>query len=188
VVFHVPIEINRIKQYKQQLEDTKKLVQHTTEIAFEGIYSRDPPKSYPLFLHDRWAAFILKQLATGQPDEIKQPNDFVNIHVSAEMKDQNLLCELYLYNFILPCNARWNTNPSVGDVQLREFTSHILGLSQWKKDEEFYRRMEVEARLNVRNEYPLPHIMKDDLQRLRASLESVITIHLHQKFAITYFM
>jgi hypothetical protein len=50
----------RIKQYKQQLEDTKKLIQQTTQIAFEGIYSREPPKSYPLFLHDRWAAFRLK--------------------------------------------------------------------------------------------------------------------------------
>jgi hypothetical protein len=30
--------------------------------------------------------------------------------------------------------------------------------------------MEAEASLNVRDEYPLPHIIKDDLQRLRVDL------------------
>jgi hypothetical protein len=119
----------RIKQYKQHVEDARKLVQQTTEIAFEGIYSREPPKSCPLFLHDRWATFRLKQLAAGQPHEIKQPDDFVIIYVSTEMKDQNMLCELYLYNFILPDNDHWNPNPGVGDIQLRAFTSHILSLS-----------------------------------------------------------
>jgi hypothetical protein len=178
----------KIKQYKQQLEDTKKLVQLSTEIAFEGIFSREPPKSYPLYLHDQWAAFRLRQLATEQPHEINQPDDFVSIYVFAEMKDQNLLCELYIYNFILPNNARWNPNPGVGDVQLRAFTSHILGLYQWKKDAEFYRRMEVDASLNVRDEYPLPHVMKEDLQRLRADAGDVVTIRQHQRFAIADFM
>jgi hypothetical protein len=93
----------------------------------------------------------LRQLATGQPHEIKL-EDFVSIYLSVDMKDQNLLCELYLYNFILPDNARWNPNPKVGDVQLRAFTSHILGLVQWKKDAEFHKRMEAVAGLKVRDE------------------------------------
>jgi hypothetical protein len=75
----------KIKKYKQQIEGTKKLVQQSTEIDFEGIFSREPPKSYPLYLHDRWAAFRLKQLAAGQPHEINQPNDFVSIYVSMEI-------------------------------------------------------------------------------------------------------
>jgi hypothetical protein len=121
-------------------------------------------------------------MAVGQPHEIKQPNDFANIYVSAEMKDQNLLCELYFYNFILLDNARWN--PGVGDIQLRAFTSHILGLSQWKKYAEFYRRMEAKASLNVRDEYTLPNVMKDDLQILREDLGDIVTIRQHQKYAI----
>jgi hypothetical protein len=57
----------KIKGYKQQLEDTRKLIQQTTEIAFEGIYNREPPRCYSLFLHDRWAVFILRQLAADNP-------------------------------------------------------------------------------------------------------------------------
>jgi hypothetical protein len=48
--------------------------------------------------------------------------------------------------------------------------------------------MEVESSLNVRDEYPLPRIMKDDLQRLREYPRDVITIRQHQKYAITDFM
>jgi hypothetical protein len=77
----------KIKGYKQQLDDTKKLIQQITEIAFEGIYSREPPRGYPLLLHNRWATFRLKQLAAGQPHEIKQPDEFVNIFISVDMKD-----------------------------------------------------------------------------------------------------
>jgi len=106
-----------------------KLIQQTTEIAFEGIYNKEPSRYYPLILHDRWAGFRLRQLAARQPHEVKQLDDFVNMYLSVEMKDHNLLCEIYLHNFILPDNARWNPNPGVGDVQLRAFTSHILGLS-----------------------------------------------------------
>jgi hypothetical protein len=91
----------KIKGYKQQLEETRKLIQQTTEIAFEGIYNREPPRCYPLFLHDRWAVFRLRQLAAGQPHKIKQPDDFVSMYISAEMKDHNLLCELY-YEHSLP--------------------------------------------------------------------------------------
>jgi hypothetical protein len=127
-------------------------------------------------------------LAVGQPHEIKEPEDFVTIYLSVDMKDQNLLCELYLHNFILPDNACWNPNPGVGDVQLREFTSYILGLVQWKKDTEFHARVEAKSSLRVRDEYPLPHIMKYDLQRLRGDPGDAVTIRHHQRYAITYFL
>jgi hypothetical protein len=130
----------------------------------------------------------LRQLAVGQPHEIKQPDDFVSMYISAEMKDQNPLGELYLYNFILRDNTRWNPNPGVGDVQLRAFTSHILGLSKWKKYAKFYRRMESEESLHVRDKYLLPHLIKDDLQRLRTDLEDVVTIGHHQRYAINDFL
>jgi hypothetical protein len=48
--------------------------------------------------------------------------------------------------------------------------------------------MEVEASLSVRDENPLPHITKDDLQRLRADPGDVITIRQHQKISISDFM
>ena len=34
--------------------------------------------------------------------------------------------------------------------------------------------MEAKASLNVRDDYPLPHIMKDDLQRLREDPRDVV--------------
>jgi len=48
--------------------------------------------------------------------------------------------------------------------------------------------MEAEASLNVRDEYPLPHVMKEDLQRLREDPGDVVNIPQHQKFTLSDFM
>jgi hypothetical protein len=44
---------------------------------------------------------------------------------------------------------------------------------------DFHAQIEAEVSLNVREEYPLPHVMKDDLQRLRSDPGNTITIRHH---------
>jgi hypothetical protein len=39
--------------------------------------------------------------------------------------------------------------------------------SSMEENMDFHARIEADASLKVRDEYPLPHVMKDDLQRLR---------------------
>jgi hypothetical protein len=41
---------------------------------------------------------------------------------------------------------------------------------------DFHVRIEVEASLKVRDEYPMPHMMEDDLQRLRREPRDTVTI------------
>ena len=48
--------------------------------------------------------------------------------------ERKLSCELYLFNHFLQDQTRWNTNHTVGDIQLRAFSSFIQNQIKWKED------------------------------------------------------
>jgi hypothetical protein len=82
--------------------------------------------------------FRIKQLVVGRIHKITSPKDFIDVFFNVGDREHNLLCELYLFNFLLHNHLRWNHNPFVWHVQLRVFSSFIYGFIQWKDSNEFY--------------------------------------------------
>lgn len=98
----------KIKKYKGQLVQIQRLEKHAFELIFEEILCRIPPRDYPILLHDQWTTLILRKLVASKPCEVKQPQGFMDLFLSIDMKDHNLLSELYLFNFLLQDNSRQN--------------------------------------------------------------------------------
>ena len=62
----------------------------------------------------------------------------MDIYSNAENSDQNLLYELYPFNFIFPNNSRWIPNTFVGDIDIRALIYYINNILQWKKPQSLY--------------------------------------------------
>jgi hypothetical protein len=107
---------------------------------------------------------------------------------STDMKDQNLLCELYLHDFILQDNVSLEPQPLCWGCTVVSILISHPWLGSMEKDMDFHARIEAEESLKVREEYPLPHVMKDDLQRLRSDPGDTVTIRHHQRYAITEYL
>jgi len=156
-------------------------------LALEAISCRTPSRVYSLFLHDQWTSFKIRRLAAGQVHEVRKHQYFIDMFFFVEYEDQDLLCVLYPFNFLLQGNARWDPNPYVGDIQLWLFSSFILNHINWKKSIEFYTMIKLEERLMIRDEYPLTNVIMDDYYRLKQELMDFIPIRYHQDFFITYY-
>jgi hypothetical protein len=84
----------------------------------------------------------MRSLIVGRTSNILNPTQFLEAYASSSEEDQNVMCELYQYDFILSHDRGWNPNPFVGDIELRYFASFIKNqlecittLSQIEHDE-----------------------------------------------------
>ena len=55
--------------------------------------------------------------------EFKNAQDFYDVYQTLPSWQKNLLCELYLHNFIIPQETKWNPLLYIGDVHLRALMS-----------------------------------------------------------------
>jgi hypothetical protein len=118
--------------YRDRLKEIKEKLHDVCSLGLEGLLCITPSRIHSMYLHDSWNQFRIKILASGRLHKIVNPKEIINVFLHAEDHENNLLSELYLFNFVLPNHTCWNPNPFVGDVQLRAFTSFIYSLVQWR--------------------------------------------------------
>jgi len=63
---------------------------------------------------------------------MEDSGDFLKGYSQAREHEKFLMCESYMYGFLLPVNVKIIHNLFIGEVQLRAFTSVILNRMQWK--------------------------------------------------------
>jgi hypothetical protein len=134
-----------------------------------------------VYLHDRWTIFKLHQLAAGKPHTITTPQQSVDIFFTCTNHEQNLLCELYLLNFILPEYVRWNPQSICQVCQGHSIKSfpYIYGLIKWKEDIEFHAQAEFNTDFLI-----IPDIIMQDFQRLLDDPRDSFKIQTHHQHAI----
>jgi hypothetical protein len=152
--------------YNNTLQEIENKLQDACSLGLEGLLYIAPYQIHLIYLHDRWTQFRIKQLSNGRIHKIVTLKDFITTFLQVEDHDKNLLCELYLFNFVIPDHTRWNPNPFVGDVQLRDFTSFIYGWVQWWAAHDSYTQVEFNSSLIVREEYPIPSVIIEDYKDL----------------------
>ena len=64
---------------------------------------------------------------------IKDPMDFLRTLKSYDILTQNIMFELYMHNYLLRYDKKFNPVLYVGDVQLRAFLSYTINQVKWKK-------------------------------------------------------
>lgn len=74
----------------------------------------------------------------------------------------NLLCELYLHNFIIPQEIEWNPLLCIGDVHLRAFMSWMHNETNYDRQLDTYRDVERSEPLPLWDESHKPYDLLQD--------------------------
>jgi hypothetical protein len=80
---------------------------------------------------------------------------FLKTFFQRSLADQHLLCELYLHEYVLFGERKFNLSHYVGDIQLRDFTSFVSNQEKWKASHEAIKETQAEKLLWVRGNLPL---------------------------------
>jgi len=116
------------------------------------LICRKPSPSYSIFLYEQLALFTMKALEKGRPYKIHKFREFLETFNHASIKDQHLLCELYLHHLVVKEDRLTNITPIVGDIQLRAFTYFVNNQFFWRNAFLFAQQNEQSSTLWVRGE------------------------------------
>jgi hypothetical protein len=115
--------LKTIREQAQQIEENdgeiEILQQHVTkitELILELMNCKSPSPFYTLFLKEKMINFQLSQITRGLNPSLHTPQEFYAAFKAALMTLQNLLCELYIYDLVVPDDTDWNSLLYVGDV------------------------------------------------------------------------
>ena len=96
------------------------------------LFGRRPSLAYSVFLQEAMRLFQLTALFEDRPYKLNTTDHFLSTFSNATTSEQDLLCELYLHDMILPHDNRHNFIAITGDIQLRAFTSFLANQVRWK--------------------------------------------------------
>jgi hypothetical protein len=57
-------------------------------------------------------------------------------------EDKNIICELYQFEMVMTWHTKWDPNPYVGYVHIKDFTSFLQTQIQWNKYMSFVDRID----------------------------------------------
>lgn len=118
------------KNTKIEKKDTKIValkdkVDNVVALVHQMMASKTPPRVYALHLKERHISFKLSRVISGLGPSIETPREFFQACQSSPLEVKNLLCELYLHNYVVPNDHDWNPLIYIGDIYLKEFMSWI---------------------------------------------------------------
>lgn len=104
-----------------RLEKMEKWQFEALRHVHEMLKGRAPPCVYFLWIREKWMLFQLELLVFHHKFFEHKVKFFMNVFSNKKtlISSENLLCEFYLYNYMLPKNTKVNPNLLVGDVYLR---------------------------------------------------------------------
>ena len=103
------------------------------KLADQALACRSPPRVYALYLKEQFLLFYLMLTLKNVNAEFKLAREFYGLYQTLPPWQQNLLCELYVHNFVIPTETEWNPLLYIGDV-------HLKALMSWISNEENYDR------------------------------------------------
>ncbi len=101
--------------------------------ADQAMAYRPPLRVYAMCLKEQFMLFQLMMTMRNIDCEFKNGQDFYNVYQTFLSCKKNLLCELYLHNFIISQETKWNPLLYIVDV-------HLRALMSWMHNETNYDR------------------------------------------------
>lgn len=122
-----------IAELKEQLVRQKKNMDHALKLANQIITCRPPPRIYTIYLKEQFLLFQLMMNLKDIDIGFRSAQEFYGLYQTLPSWQQNLLCELYVHNFIIPIETQWNPLLYIGDI-------HLRALMSWMHNEANYDR------------------------------------------------
>ena len=133
---------------------------------------RPPPRVYSFYLKEQFLLFQLMMTIRDVNFEFKNAQDFYSMYQTLPSWKKNLLCELYLHNFIIPHETKWNPLLYIGDVHLRALMSWMHNEKNYDRKLDAYRELEKFEPLSLRAEScKLDELLRDWLKLTSGGLK-----------------
>lgn len=117
------------KMLRKQLQERETQLACMASWAMDALQSKQPAKSYGVYLKDQWLQFWIKTLAQRGTIPFQDYGQFMDLcdHNSAE--DKANLSKFYLHNMALTDMNLWDHNAGLGDL-------HLMAMASWMSHEE----------------------------------------------------
>lgn len=86
---------------------------------------RAPPKVCALYLKQQHLCFKLTHIVRDLSPSLENPQEFYHVYQSFPTTIRNLLCELYLHNYVVPFDIEWNPMLNIKHIHLKALMSWI---------------------------------------------------------------
>ena len=141
-----------IVELKEKLESQKQHMDHALKLVDQALACRPPPRVYALCLKEKFLLFQLILTLKNVNAEFKSAQEFYGLYQILAPWQWNLLCELYVHNFVIPIKTKWNLFLYIGDVHLKALMSWISNEENYDRQLNDYRDEEREEALPLRVE------------------------------------
>ena len=136
------------------------------KLADQFITCRPPSRVYAMCLKEQFSLFQLMMTMRNIDYEFKNARYFYNVYQTFPSWQNNLLCELYLHNFIIPQETKWNTLLYIWDVHLRALMSWIHNETNYDRQSDTYRELDRSEPLPLLAKSHRPHDLLRDWFKL----------------------
>ena len=99
-------------------------------ITQEVLACRSPTTTYA-FLQEQYLYFQLTLVYEQLHYQFKDYMEFLEAIQQSNLHRQHLMCELYMHDFILEMEQKFNVGHFLGDIELRAFVSFMLNEMKW---------------------------------------------------------
>lgn len=137
---------------KLRLEKFMSQMDNICSLYTDVLACRSLANNYALFFLERYLQLKIKAIRAGKMIELKTIEDFINCCKQHGVKFKRLLCEFYLYNFVLEEEVENNLNQFLGDVQFQAFISFVVNQLKWFKAHNTFQRQEYVLNLWITGE------------------------------------
>ena len=145
-----------IEELKEQLESQKQCMDDALKLADQALACRPPPRVYALWLKEKFLLFQLMLTLKNMNVEFKSAQEFYGLYQTLPPWQQNLLCELYVYNFVIPLETEWNLFLYIGYVHLKSLMLCMSNEENYDRHLNDYRDEERAQPLPLRAESSKP--------------------------------
>jgi hypothetical protein len=91
---------------------------------------------------------------------------FLDVYANSTLKEEDQLCEYYLYNYVFPDETKWNPLMFVGDLQVRALASYYKNEKFRGEIMEEYEEREKCVALPIWKESKTPCVVIDEWMKL----------------------
>lgn len=119
------------KQQKEIETKDKQIVEFQTKVdivvdmILELMQCRAPPRVYALYLKEQHLCFKLTHIVRELSPSFETTQEFYHAYQNFPATIKNLLCELYLHNYVVSYDTEWNPLLYIGDIHLKALMSWI---------------------------------------------------------------
>ena len=132
---------------KEQLQQKEEQVDTMAYLCIEALQHIFPSDSYVVYLKEQWLLFQINTIASHGSLPFEDCRQFMKFYKKSNIADQEKMVEFYMQNFVLIDMGIWDSNPTMGDMQL-------ISLASWMVNED-NRAKEIWKVMGRRNREPL---------------------------------